>query len=236
MGCGLLFSTSCASGRKSQLKAAVEEITEETATVEAAAQEIAEETATAEAVIEEIAEAAVTGEDETEEIDVSAMRIVNVLANGEAGANLYAATDETAEPIAEVSNGTALYMAEYDSVWAKVVYDNSYAYIRTADLVIYNAEDVSEEEKAIFRTVSIHNELDGMPIVVIGMDISLTAELTGFENTEYSVQWYYSLDGTERVEIPGATSLTYTYKVNAQNVHYYWFVTVTVPDDIAAAE
>ena len=216
-------------------EAAVEEIAEETATAEAAVEEITEEAATAEAAAQEIAEETATVEisdiDKVEEIDISMMRPVTVLANGEAGAKLFAAKDENAEPISVVSNGTVLYMADYDSVWAKVVYDNSYVYIRTVDVVMYDAENATEEEKEIFRTVYITHDLGENKQIKAGTQVTFTAHISGFENTEYTVQWSYSQDGVNFVEIEGADELTYTVSLNRQNISYTWHVEVTGADE-----
>ena len=79
----------------------------------------------------------------------------------------------------------------------------------------------------------IHSSIEGQKRVYSNSYVKLTAELFGYEGTDYTVQWYYSPDqGATRIAIPGADSLTYVYRVNDENIHYLWSVTVTPADGI----
>lgn len=201
-----------------------EALTEEVRIEEALPEETETEDAQSNSTVDEAAEKA------DEVIDTAGMRRVSILAPGEKGAAVYTMAGEGSRVLAVLCDGEAVPMVEFNDAWAKVVYDGRYAYIRTEDLVIYNAEEASEEEKQVFRTVTVHNEMTGKRFVAAGSSNTLTAVLTGFEDTAYTVQWFYSVDGNARVEIPGATELTYTFTVNATNIDYYWYVCVIIPD------
>jgi hypothetical protein len=54
--------------------------------------------------------------------------------------------------------------------------------------------------------------------VYAGMDVVLTGELIGFEGVEYSLQWYYKVNGEgDLIPIEGANDLTYTYQITRDN-------------------
>ena len=57
-----------------------------------------------------------------------------------------------------------------------------------------------------------------------GTMITMTAELTGFEEGAYTLQWEYSTDGKEWTEVAGETGITMTYRLDEVNEHYYWRV------------
>jgi hypothetical protein len=54
--------------------------------------------------------------------------------------------------------------------------------------------------------------------------ITMTAELIGFENVNYTLQWQHSTDMQEWINEPGANGTTYTYELNAMTVQYTWRV------------
>lgn len=57
----------------------------------------------------------------------------------------------------------------------------------------------------------------------VGAEITLKAELTGFEGKQYTLQWQYAVgDSDEWIDIPNTDSLTYTFKLNEVNTHYSW--------------
>ena len=58
--------------------------------------------------------------------------------------------------------------------------------------------------------------------VEYGMGISLAAEVTGAAEGEYTIQWQYSADMQNWIDIPGANSLSYTFTANGETVTYAW--------------
>ena len=58
--------------------------------------------------------------------------------------------------------------------------------------------------------------------VEYGMGITLAAEVTGAAEGEYTIQWQYSADMQNWIDIPGANSLSYTFTANGETVTYAW--------------
>lgn len=80
--------------------------------------------------------------------------------------------------------------------------------------------------EAVQTPMSIHVVSDwpeGQP-AFIGTMITLTAELTGFEGKEYTLQWQYSTDLQEWHDEAGANGLSFTYELNEQTELYTWRV------------
>lgn len=57
-----------------------------------------------------------------------------------------------------------------------------------------------------------------------GMELTLTAVVSGAEEGEYTVQWQYSEDLENWIDIPGANSLNYTFTADGKTVTYAWRV------------
>lgn len=58
--------------------------------------------------------------------------------------------------------------------------------------------------------------------VEYGMELTLVAQVSGAEEGEYTIQWQYSTDMENWVDVPGANSLTYTFTANGETVTYAW--------------
>ena len=193
--------------------------------------EIEQETAAEETVEETI-------EPEAESRSTEGMKqMLLVLRKGETGTNLYVAPSDGAAVLSFVSAGSEIYLAQFDANWSQVVVNDIKGYVKNEYLAMFDHGDMTEEEKEVFRSVSIHNPLAGMQYIAEGTPVTMAVVLTGFEDIEYSVQWSYSADGTTFVEIVGARDLTYTYTVNKQNVGYYWSVEInTLEEEMDANE
>ena len=120
--------------------------------------------------------------------------------------------------------------AEFDANWSLVVVNGMKGYVKNEYLAMFDHGDMTEEEKEVFRSVSIVNPLVGMEYIAEGSPVTMTVVLTGFDDIEYAVQWSYSADGAVFTEIAGAHDLTYTYAVNKVNVGYYWSVEINTLD------
>ena len=93
-------------------------------------------------------------------------------------------------------------------------------------------EAAVEEKPAVERKVITHSSLEGLTEIYEQSYVVLTAELIGFEDTAYTVQWQFSPDGGETViDIPGANELTYIYQINEANFQYIWSVKVVLTGD-----
>jgi len=57
-----------------------------------------------------------------------------------------------------------------------------------------------------------------------GARITLIAELTGFEGKTYTLQWQYSTDRENWINVPNAHGTRYTYTLNKETTNYIWRV------------
>ena len=55
-----------------------------------------------------------------------------------------------------------------------------------------------------------------------GTEITMTAQLTGFENRTYTLQWQYKTADSDWIDIPNANGVTYTYYLDDINTNYTW--------------
>lgn len=155
-------------------------------------------------------------------------QIVVVLPAGENEVPLKAEADEKAESLAMIPAGAMLYVKDIDAQWSYAVYGELEGYVPTGKIALYNAE-VTPEEEAVVRTISVSSTLEGMTVVEEGTPIILTAVLTGFDNVAYALQWQYTPDaGVTNVDIPGANDLTYTYNISFENFTYLYRLVVTI--------
>ncbi len=58
--------------------------------------------------------------------------------------------------------------------------------------------------------------------IYYGAEVTLEAQVTGAAEGEYTIQWQYSKDLENWIDIPGANSLTYTFFADGENVTYAW--------------
>ena len=66
--------------------------------------------------------------------------------------------------------------------------------------------------------------------------VILTATLTGFENTNYTMQWQYTPDmGETIVDVPGANDTQYSFPITIENAEYLWRLSVTIHDEAPEA-
>ena len=64
-----------------------------------------------------------------------------------------------------------------------------------------------------------------------GTEITLTANLTGFENKNYTLQWQHSTDLENWIDEPGATSINFKFVVDAITGQYHWRVVARNVED-----
>lgn len=197
----------------------VEEIPAEEITVEPA-EETTEEIP-AEEITEEAAEEVL--------IDTSNMREVQLIAfKGETTVLVYRAPDEDAEVLDWFDSGIWVYLEDHDDEWSTVILDNVRCYVKNGNVLFNGVENITEEEQRIFRSVYITHDLGENKQINAGTPVTFTAHLNGFEGEAYTVQWSYSEDGVNFIDIEGATDLTYTVALSRKNIKYTWHVEVTI--------
>ena len=79
------------------------------------------------------------------------------------------------------------------------------------------------------RTVDIHAEWEG-GVLHFGDGSTLVADLKGYDNAVYTLQWQTSKDNVNWVDVAGATELCHQMIVTEENYLDYWRVVVTVTE------
>lgn len=80
-------------------------------------------------------------------------------------------------------------------------------------------EKVAEPEPLTVDIYSLHPADEP---VYYGLEITLEARVTGAEEGGYTIQWQYSADLENWVDIPGANTTTYTFVADGETVTYAW--------------
>ena len=97
-------------------------------------------------------------------------------------------------------------------------------------------EEPAEEPEAALnpdRSIEIRVIYDGDELS-FGDEVTLVAELNGYENTVYELQWQMSLDNAEWTDVADATGASYTMAVTEENYYAFWRVIVTVKEILPA--
>jgi hypothetical protein len=71
-------------------------------------------------------------------------------------------------------------------------------------------------------SIHITSSIPSGEVVLLGTEITLTAELTGFEGKNYKLQWQHSTDRQNWVDQEGANDLSYTYMFDEETIQYIW--------------
>ena len=79
-------------------------------------------------------------------------------------------------------------------------------------------------ENGVYRAIKLTSDWPADKPAYAGTMITMTAELIGFENVDYTLQWQYSVDGKEWFNEPDATGTTFTFELNETTVQYTWRV------------
>lgn len=89
----------------------------------------------------------------------------------------------------------------------------------TKNLYLY-AQWVSEDDELL--EIRITSDWPMGKTGHVGDRITLTAELIGFEDKEYTLRWQYSTDLENWTYVPNANDITYTYTLDETTTHYTW--------------
>ena len=79
-------------------------------------------------------------------------------------------------------------------------------------------------EDGVARSIRLTSDWPEGEPAYAGTMITMTAELTGFEDVDYTLQWQHSVDGNEWINEPGANDMTFTFELNETTVEYTWRV------------
>lgn len=95
-------------------------------------------------------------------------------------------------------------------------------YVRLKNnLNLYAQWAKADEEDMVIVITS--NWPEGKPAYA-GTEITLTANLTGFEKKTYTLQWQYSTDLETWIDEPYANGINFTYEMNETTENYTWRV------------
>ena len=100
-------------------------------------------------------------------------------------------------------------------------YDESSIVHLTSNLNLY-AQWVSEVDNPL--EIRIVSDWPKGKVGYVGARITLTAKLIGFDNRQYTLQWQYSVDNENWIDISGAHDITYTYTLDETTTQYTWRV------------
>ena len=94
------------------------------------------------------------------------------------------------------------------------------------DLDLYAGWTAETEHDGL--KVSISSDVPEGTKVYPGTEITLFAQLTGFENKNYKLQWQYTTDqdlgNANWIDVENANGETYTYTIDYSNANYTWRV------------
>ena len=136
--------------------------------------------------------------------------------------------------IGSVGRGQMIGIGSVADGWALIQAGGMTGYVSSGCVALYNTEAAPEEK---IRSIRISTSIDGMAQVREGTVVALTATLSGFEDDVYTVQWQYSTDGgATAIDIGGACSLVYAYRLSPDNFNYMYRIVVTIAETADAAE
>ena len=154
------------------------------------------------------------------------------------GANTYSSLyAEEADGHLEV--GTELWVMLIEGANRALVYnlDESTApeYVSLVDIIATMKPEGMEELPT--RELIIHSSLEGMDFVFEGTTVTYEAELVNFlAEDQYKIQWKYSEDGEEFIDIEDANDLIYEYQIDMENASYTWRISIVLVTPETAEE
>lgn len=83
-------------------------------------------------------------------------------------------------------------------------------------------EETENTDEYEFRKMHLRSNIDGMKNFYVGQEVNMYAELEGFDNLDYSIQWQCSKDRVNMEDIPGATGPTYSFIMDETTFYYIW--------------
>ena len=159
-----------------------------------------------------------------------AMGYIKVYVATDIGANIYGSL-ESEEAIDHLDVGTELWVKLIDGADRAQIYDSdaeaTLKYISLVDIVATKKPEGVEELPT--RELSVKSSVEDVPVINAGTIVTFDTELINFlEDDHYTVQWKYSIDGEEFIDIEDANDLKYEFAIDTTNAKYIWKVCVTL--------
>ena len=158
------------------------------------------------------------------------MGYIKVFVAIDIGANIYSGLD-TEEAVGHLDAGTEIWVKLIDGAERAEIFDtNDSAETRYISLVDIIATLKPEEiDELPVRSVNIVSTIDNEDFVFYGTKVTLTAELERFlEEDKYMIQWKYSVDGENFVDIENANEPEYEYIFTEESAQYTWMLSITL--------
>ncbi len=234
---------------KEEANEEIEEVTEEAeAETPAAEAEVITNVVVEEEKEAEIEEVTEEAETETPAVEAEALteEEQTEVDNAEVEENISEETEKITEEIEEVNEEVEI---ETSAAEAETVTEQEQTEVKNTEIVesipeaveviegtvtelpAVEAEEITEEEQnEIERYYTITTSIDELGYAMNGDDIILYANLYGYEDVSYTIQWVYSTDTINWITIPDANDLSLVIEANADNFALYWDVIITITD------
>ncbi len=139
--------------------------------------------------------------------------------------------DEEEIPVDHLDVGTELWVKLVEGADRAQIFDLDEdapaRYINLVDIIATIKPEGMEELPT--RELNLSSSLAGQKYIVSGTIVTLGAELVNFmEDDHVLIQWKYSVDGEEYIDIEGANDLTYEYEINRENFTYKWRISIVL--------
>ena len=139
--------------------------------------------------------------------------------------------EEEEEPVDHLDAGAELWVKLIDGADRALIFDLDdeapVRYINLVDIIATMKPEGIEDLPT--RELAITSNIDGYTVVSAGTKVIFTTELINFmEDDNYAVQWKYSVDGEEFLDIEDANDLEYEFVINMENAGYIWKVSVVL--------
>ena len=147
------------------------------------------------------------------------------------GANIYAGLGEEAEVVDHVDVNTDYWVMLIEGAERALIYNLDenvpVRYISLVDIIATMKPEGMENLPT--RALNVISSAEKMNYIFVGTKITFETELVNFlEDDHYTVQWKYSIDGKEFIDIDGANDLTYEFTADWDNANYTWRVSVVL--------
>lgn len=93
-----------------------------------------------------------------------------------------------------------------------------------------NGDGKDDTEEEVEQSVQVTSSLGKAGVVEEGVQLVLTAHLTGFDDVDYEIQWQQSEDGTNWNDIGGENGVKYTVILTEENEGYLWRAAVSTSE------
>ena len=139
--------------------------------------------------------------------------------------------EEEKEPVDHLDAGTELWVKLVEGADRALIFDLDEEaparYINLVDIIATMKPEGIEDLPT--RELAITSNIDGYEVISAGTKVVFTTELINFlEDDNFTVQWKYSVDGEEFLDIEEANELEYAFAINMENANYIWKVSVVL--------